>query len=305
MHPSIEEKLEAIRADRESGAAELARQGVELMRAACALAGDLPESEAAPQMAQAARALREVRPSMAAPGNWALAFLGEVDARMRDGLPLPAAGERAAAVLLKNQDWMQTALLEQARGLLGETETILALSYSSTIAAVLLQAAPPSARFIVAESRPLLEGRKLAGRIMESGREVRIITDAQIALAMGEADTLLLGADTICRDAAAVNKIGSHGAALAAQARGKPCFVCADTFKVSGTLAADEIIYEAGPGAEVWEEYPGQCANTYFEAVPADLIACFVTEKGILSHADIRAEAARWRRLEERFFPAP
>ena len=50
----------------------------------------------------------------------------------------------------------------------------------------------------------------------------------------------------------------------------------------------------------MWPEAPEICENTVFETVPADLITCFITAKGILAHHLIRGEAKRWRRIWER-----
>ncbi len=116
---------------------------------------------------------------------------------------------------------------------------------------------------------------------------------------MREADILLLGTDTICSDLAVVNKAGSLPAALAAHHHEKPCAAVADTFKISGWVSSEEIVLEEGPGGEIWEAEPAICANVYFESVPAGLITCYLTEKGILAHHQIREEAARWRRIRE------
>ncbi|MEK6709906.1 MAG: hypothetical protein AABZ64_04930, partial [Nitrospinota bacterium] len=120
-----------------------------------------------------------------------------------------------------------------------------------------------------------------------------------IALAMREADLLLLGADAICSDLAAVNKAGSHLAALAARSLGKPCAILADTFKINAELSSHDIPLEEGPGREVWEEAPELCANITFEPVPPGLITFYVTEKGPLPPREMREEAARWKRLAQ------
>ncbi|MEE9274085.1 MAG: hypothetical protein V3V62_02085 [bacterium] len=315
MHPSLEAGLAAIREDRGQGAAQLARRGVGLLAEACALAEEsalaegaalAEEAAGAALLAEAAalvRELRAVRPSMAAVGNWALAFYLDLRERLgRPGGAAPAAaGAEIAAALLRRGEEMRAGLIEAARPLLADADSLLTLSRSSTVEEILLRAAPPSLRVVVAESRPLLEGRKLAESLIRAGREVRCITDAQVGLFMRECSLLLLGADTICSDLAVVNKTGSLPAALAAREAGAPCFVAADTFKVSGSAAEADVVLEEGPGAEVWEEEAGRCANVYFETVPARLISCFITEKGALSHARLREEAALWRRLEEAF----
>ncbi len=301
MHPSIEQELAAIGADRDHGAAQLAGRGLRLLARACALSEGKGAGEVLAQTAALARRIRALRPSMAAPGNWALAFLLDLRERLGAGAPPSPreAGQAAAGALLRRLEAHPGRIAEAAAPLLRELRALLTLSYSSTVEAAILRAAPPECLAIVAESRPLLEGRKLIRRLREAGRRARCITDAQAGLAMREAGILLLGADAITSDLAAVNKAGSFPAALAAQALGKPCAVLADTFKVSGAAASGEIPLEEGPGGEVWEEEAALCANVCFETVPAGLITFYVTEKGILSPREMREEAARWRRLAE------
>jgi len=295
---SIEQALAAIRADRESGATQLAACALELLGRSCALSQADSSEALLSRMAALARRIRALRPSMAASGNWATAFMLDLRQRLAASPPSPQeAGREAAEALLARLRGLPAQLAQAARPILAGKCALLTLSYSSTVEAVLLQAAPADCLLIVAESRPLYEGRKLLRRLMEAGRPVRCVTDAQIALAMGEADLLLLGADTVCRDAAAVNKAGSRLAALAAHSLGKPCAVLADTFKVSGEISAAEAMLEEGEGREVWEEEAGICRNVYFEPVPADLITFYVTEKGVLPQREIHQEAERWRRL--------
>ncbi|MBI3128490.1 MAG: hypothetical protein HYZ11_12865 [Candidatus Tectomicrobia bacterium] len=297
--PSIEQELEAIRADRRSGAARLAERALELLGLASAPSPGESPGALLPRVASLARRIRGLRPSMAAPGNWATAFLLDLRERLASSPDPPDAGRAAAEALLARLRGHPARVAGAAKAILEGRRALLTLSHSSTVEAVLLQAALADCLVIVAESRPLLEGRALIRRLLEAGRPVRLVTDAQIALAMREADLLLLGADTLCRDGAAVNKTGSHPAALAADAMGKPCAVLADTFKVSGELSSGDIPLEEGGGEEVWEEAPGLCRNVYFEPVPAGLITFYVTEKGVLSHREIREEAGRWRRLAE------
>src|SRR5690606_32342431 len=174
----------------------------------------------------------------------------------------------AAARLDAERDAVHGRLHEAAAEVLGTAGHIVTLSRSSTVLDLLLEAAP-HARVTVSEGRPGCEGRALAERLLAQGRTVRLTTEAQLALAVGGADLVLLGADTICRDLAAVNKVGSHLAALAAQAAGRPVLIAADTYKINPRVDAGSVPLEQMNGAEVWPERPGLADNTYFEPVPA------------------------------------
>ncbi len=301
MDSEIERMIGEIKADKSHGSVQLAARGIELLARACGVFSGASSGDALPQIANLVRRIRSLRPSMAAPGNWALIFYTELRERLRANAEgtLETAGGEIAASLLDRLDANAERMAEAAKPLLRKATGIMTLSYSSSIERVILTASPPSCRITVAESRPLLEGRNMLRRLREGGREVRCITDAEIGLFMREADILLLGADTVCSDLAVVNKTGSFPAALAARHFEKPCTAAADTFKISGLISSEKIVLEEGPGEEIWEEESAISTNVYFESVPAGLITCYLTEKGILSHHQIREEAARWKRVWE------
>lgn len=312
----VEEQLARIRDDRERGAAELAEAGLRLMARACSERAAAGREAMLDEAAGLVRRLAALRPSMAPLGNWAAAFhaalraslmdAGAMDAGAMDAGPMdagpmdadvPPAGacEAVLADLLARKAALSDALIAGARPVLGRARGILTLSYSSTVEALLLGAAAPDCLVIVAESRPLLEGRKLCRSLEAAGRRVRCITDAQIGLALADADMALIGADAVLGDLAVVNKAGSLFAALAARAQGKPCHAAADTFKIDPLASSADAVFEEMAADEVWPERPEICANVYFEPVPAELIALYLTEKGPLAAARMHDEVAARR----------
>ncbi|MCZ6523081.1 MAG: hypothetical protein O7A68_04340 [Alphaproteobacteria bacterium] len=306
----VEDQLARIRDDRERGAAELAEAGLRLMARACSERAEAGREAMLGEAAELVRRLAALRPSMAPLGNWAAAFHAALRANLMDAGPMdadvppadvPPAGacEAVLADLLARKAALSDALIAGAKPVLGRARGILTLSYSSTVEALLLEAAAPDCLVIVAESRPLLEGRKLCRSIEAAGRRVRCITDAQIGLALADADMALIGADAVLGDLAVVNKAGSLFAALAARAQGKPCHAAADTFKIDPLASSADAVFEEMAADEVWPERPEICANVYFEPVPAELIALYLTEKGPLAAARMHDEVAA-RRVQRR-----
>ena len=298
MNSALEDGLRAIAADREHGAAHIAVDGLWLISAVCeaALMRDGPGA-VLEACAEAVRELAKVRPSMAPVGNAALLFSEALaDELQADGDPAP--WRELPARIEEHLKDAADALIEVARTTLGGAGHILTLSHSATVDRVLAEAAP-EAKVTVAESRPANEGRRVVEILQGAGREARLVTDAAMALAMAECDLLLLGADTITAEGAAVNKTGSRLAALAASERDKPCYVAADLSKINPAAGAKTVTLEAMAGEEVWPEHPELCANVYFEPVPPSLITGFITESGCLSPWEIEAEAARWRTRHE------
>ena len=301
MHRFVEEQLARIRDDRERGAAELAEAGLRLMARACSERAEAGREAMLDEAAGLVRRLAALRPSMAPLGNWAAAFHAALRANLMDagsmdaGVPPAGACEAVLADLLARKAALSDALIAGARPVLGRARGILTLSYSSTVEGLLLEAAAPDCLVIVAESRPLLEGRKLCRNLAAAGRRVRCITDAQIGLALADADMALIGADAVLGDLAVVNKAGSLFAALAARAQGKPCHAAADTFKIDPLASSADAVFEEMAADEVWPERPEICANVYFEPVPAELIALYLTEKGPLAAARMHEEVAARR----------
>ncbi len=301
MPRSVEEQLGRIRDDRERGAAELAEAGLRLMARACSERAAAGREAMLGEAAELVRRLAALRPSMAPLGNWAAAFHAALRESLMDAgatpadVPLAGACEAVLADLLARKAALSDALIAGAKPVLGRARGILTLSYSSTVEALLVEAAAPDCLVIVAEARPLLEGRRLCRSLEAAGRRVRCITDAQIGLALADADMALIGADAVLGDLTVVNKAGSLFAALAARAQGKPCHAAADTFKIDPLASSADAVFEEMAADEVWPERPEICANVYFEPVPAELIALYLTEKGPLAAARMHDEVAARR----------
>jgi methylthioribose-1-phosphate isomerase len=154
------------------------------------------------------------------------------------------------------------------------------------------------------ETRPLLQGSRLtAWELARAGVPVTVIADNMAAsrLRRGDVTCVLVGADRIAANGDAANKIGTYGVALAARAHGVPFYVAAPSSTFDFTTPdgaaipieqrqADEVRrFGASPpvvaeGAGVW--------NPAFDVTPAELVAGYVTEAGLLT----RDQLGRLRR---------
>lgn len=295
----LDDAFAAIRDDREHGAAELAETGLRALGRGCHQLAGANCSNLLESVAAWACQLEGLRPSMAPIGNWAAAFYAALRVRLNADAAASAGPEEVCeavlADLLAQKAAMRDAQVAAARPILAPAGCILTLSYSSTVEAMLASAAASDCRVVVAESRPLFEGRVLCRRLESAGRRVRSITDAQIGLAARDADLALIGADAVLSDLSVVNKVGSLLAGLAVRDRRKPLYVAADTFKIDARRSSGDVTLEAKDGAEVWRERPEICDNVYFETVPVELVSLYLTEKGPLTPERMRSEVAAWR----------
>jgi ribose 1,5-bisphosphate isomerase len=291
--PGIEEGLKAIREDRARGANQLAGDGLALLAEAALARPDRDPAEIIAEAHALAARLLALRPSMAAIGNWALEWWHALNLQ-------PGGAAALAEAFIRRREAERAALRDAAIRALGASRAVLTLSYSSTVEEI-LTCAPALERVVVGEGRPRFEGRRLAEALAGTGLKVEVVTDAELALFAGRVDHVLLGADSLTADFAAINKVGSLAAALGAEAAGVPCLVAADSFKLDPMHDAESFPLEEMAAAEVWPERPELCRNIYFEPVPARLIGAYATEKGILSAAELGSELGRLRDLRAQF----
>lgn len=222
---------------------------------------------------------------------------------------------------------------------------ILTLSASSTIRDAILDAfaatSVPHLDLRILESRPLFEGATMASSILTEFRtkfalshqslDLTIHTDASAALASGDVDLVLLGADRIASSGSVSNKTGSLPAVLSAKhiSPNAKVLVFSGLEKVAEPNTEDDCQaeLEENDTSEVtsaWfsgnvkglnildEELQGlqgktaNCSvrvrNIYFEWVPADLIDAYMCDEGVFDRQRIQAEAEKVRMKRERYF---
>jgi methylthioribose-1-phosphate isomerase len=146
---------------------------------------------------------------------------------------------------------------------------------------------------LVDETRPLLQGARLtAWELAEAGIPHRLTIDSAAAWAMatGQVDCVIVGADRITADGSVANKIGTYALALAAHRHGIPFIVVApDSTRDIATATGREIVVEERAAAEITHvggvaTTPEHTAvfNPAFDVTPAELITAVVTENGVL-----------------------
>jgi translation initiation factor 2B subunit (eIF-2B alpha/beta/delta family) len=177
--------------------------------------------------------------------------------------------------------------------------TIMTHSWSSTVIELLARLKPRHA--IVSEARPFNEGVRVAKELVRAGISTTLITEAQMALFVHEADAVVVGADTILPDGDFINKIGTRGLALAAKDAEVPFYSVAETLKVAAPSEPLPFSAQEGKSREICEEKWLEVRNVYYEVTPARLVTSFVTEQGVIDPADTQrfsAEAERrWQSL--------
>jgi methylthioribose-1-phosphate isomerase len=153
------------------------------------------------------------------------------------------------------------------------------------------------AEVLVDETRPLLQGARLtAWELAEAGIAHRLTIDSAAAWAMatGQVDCVMVGADRIAADGSVANKIGTYALAVAAHRHDIPFIVVApESTRDMATATGAEIVVEERAAAEI--THVGGVAtapdrtdvfNPAFDVTPPELITAVVTENGPIGEAN-------------------
>ncbi|HYS71899.1 MAG TPA: hypothetical protein VEM95_05710 [Thermoplasmata archaeon] len=270
LPPDVEAQVAAIAADNVSGASELAARAVDAFEAfTTAKRGEDDLRELAARLAAA-------QPSMAAVRNVA---------------------HLCAQLLIEGQEPSLT-FQEVRRELAGAPEkigrnglkvilgrpTVVTLSRSAAVLALLklLHGRNRLAAVYVLESRPQFEGRRTAEELAAVDIPVTLVADALGPSLVRTADVVVAGADSVLRDGALVNKIGTYALALAAKAAGKPFYGACEVLKIDAAHSSESFPAPAArPGNELEPPPKVDAINVYFEVTPPELVTSYITDKGV------------------------
>ena len=300
----LEKKIDSVRNDRRRGAAQLATAAVQILMMVCRRSDSEDLAKLKFNVKQTALSLSMARPSMAPIRNLSLVFAHRFEQKAKTGVSAREAKRLGVIVgeeIIEQQQAFILRQIEAARAVLRDCKSLATLSYSSTVESILKFGLPSGCRVIIAESRPLMEGRRLFKNLSDGFNDLRMITDAQMGLTIPEVDLVLVGADSVLRDLAVVNKTGTYLAALVAHVHSRDFLVAADTYKINARIESHNCVLESKSGREVWPLQEDHCDNVYFDITPSALITGFVSEEGILDEAGMRKHVRRWRQLAKDF----
>jgi methylthioribose-1-phosphate isomerase len=260
------------------------------------------KSPAVRQLSDAVFAIRGARPTAVNLG-WAVdrMLAAGAAAHARDAAAYVAEMEREAAAIENEDraacDAIGTHGADRLQGIAGRPLTLLTHCNAGALATCGIGTALGVVRRLhergrlkmvfADETRPLNQGSRLtAWELAQDGVSVTVQADSMAAsqLATGAIDAVVTGADRIAANGDTANKIGTLGLAILAKRFKVPVFIAAprSTFDPACPEGAaipietrDPSEIAAAPGAEIY--------NPAFDVTPAELIAGFITEKGIFT----------------------
>jgi len=260
--------LEEMRAERIRGASYLARRGAK----AYLLLSELREGE---ELEDALREMKREIPAV----NRTMASLYNL-ARFIPVTGDPGVVRSKAEEFIRLSDEARKEIGNIGSELIDENEVVITHSFSSAVLEIFRAARKKGKHFriILTESAPDYEGIALARELDSLGVPFEVITDAQLGLFAKRATLALVGADSVTRDGAAVNKAGTYPLALACHDTGVPFYVAAESFKLHPELSSDEVEIVERPYAR--QGY--RVRNFLFDVTPWRYIRGIITEFGVL-----------------------
>ncbi|WP_194815125.1 S-methyl-5-thioribose-1-phosphate isomerase [Nocardia sp. XZ_19_385] len=169
---------------------------------------------------------------------------------------------------------------------------------------------------LVDETRPLLQGARLtAWELAEAGIPHRLTIDSAAAWAMatGQVDCVIVGADRVTANGDVANKIGTYALAIAARHHGIPFIVVApESTRDLNMATGREIVVEQRAAAEVAgfgtvATAPEGTAvfNPAFDVTPAELVTAVVTENGVVYGGESPVRVSIPKPTDEFVIPPP
>jgi translation initiation factor 2B subunit (eIF-2B alpha/beta/delta family) len=274
----FQEQISDLKADKTSGSEEIVRKAILLINNE--IQKDPDRYGKIMDLSEMLREVISIKKEMSALRNVLIYFI--------DFFQHGVAVEDLADRVIQKMDDQREHLIEKLLPIISKCKNIATMSRSSTIFNALRKLSEIQNRenlpeLTIFESRPALEGKKLALEVVNLGYRVNYLVDAAVGRAIHSLnpDLVLIGADTIFPNGNVVNKIGCHALAIFAVQHKVPLYVVSTTLKL--LLKSIPFTIQSYPSTEVWaKDKPDEVKvyNPYFEIIPASLIAGFITEHG-------------------------
>jgi translation initiation factor 2B subunit (eIF-2B alpha/beta/delta family) len=276
------ERVEELRSDRTHGGSWMARRAVEAL-VEVAEAEAASSQELLERLVAAGRELAASRPGVGAVAGAVGRLLAA--AHRQEHLPpdeLRRLFQEEARGLVASRDRAAASIAIQLRDRLTDA-FVLTHSASATVREALVHTPPE--QVVCTVSAPYEEGRAFSEDLRAAGLAVELVEDDAAIAALAGVSLLLVGADTVFRDGALCNKVGTCRLAEAAAQEGVPTVVACEVIKLAPIDSAD--------APELREE------REVFDVTPPELIEDVVTEEGTVRSDEVRPLVDRTPFLSE------
>ncbi|NVM36283.1 MAG: hypothetical protein HWN81_11865 [Candidatus Lokiarchaeota archaeon] len=281
---NIQDLLRELREDNTSGANELIDKALEIIRFQLSLTDD-PRKDIKEEMMILSKQIFDARSSMAPLINTIGFLIHNLE------LINKAIIEERLNQFLVDREKRKESLEVYFHAFLGEHKRVplkvMLISYSSTIINLLLKNKEFNFEIYVLESRPLLEGQRVA-ETLSPHFKTHLIIDAAMGTSIDEIDLVLVGVDNILKDGSIINKIGTFPLALLANTRKIDVYAVCDSYKYNlkshyerSILILEKSIKEVY-NKEIKNKFL-EVHNYYFDITPPEYISGIISDLGVLS----------------------
>ena len=285
---SVSVRIDELARDGTSGATALAQQAAAIVLQATDPQFEIPEEDVPSVFTELTHAIVRIQPTIAPILNLGNRILHAIHHRTPE-TDLRAQIRGLAGAIVNQLETSNTRIALHAEPLIKDGMVILTHSNSSAVRKSLIRLKESGRIFSVfcTESRPMKEGTELALELGRHGISTTLIADAAMTSMLPEVNLILVGADCVSLRGL-VNKVGTSGLALGAQARGIPLHVLCGSEKfvpqafvvLEKTRAAEELLPQSAAHVSV--------RNVYFDSTPLDQLTGIVSEEGIFPIDEIR-----------------
>ncbi|RLG79808.1 MAG: hypothetical protein DRO40_12190 [Thermoprotei archaeon] len=173
---------------------------------------------------------------------------------------------------------------------------LMTISYSSVIECVLHKAKDKVDTVYVLESRPGGEGVLFAKALKDKGFNVKLVFDSTLHYYMSKTDIVIVGADSVGKDACIINKVGTSLLALYAREYGIEFYPVFESYKIHPEKSCYEIeLVER----EFEIEGYGKIRSVVFDRTPSRYISGLITEHGLIMPSRLGVKQAYEKFMEE------
>ncbi|MFX1532247.1 MAG: hypothetical protein ACFFBC_14115 [Promethearchaeota archaeon] len=279
----VKHLLEALRNNKTSGASEFIDDALEIIKVQLELTED-QSINISEEIYALFKKLIDSRPTMAPLINCIGYLLHNLSTITKTNL------EKRIKQFKNKENERKKALEYYFREFLKERENnlkkMMLISYSSSILNLLQKNSDFDLEILVLESRPLLEGRTTA-KFLSKYFKTTLIIDAAMGKFIEQVDLVLIGVDSILKDGAIINKIGTYPLAVLAKLNNIDLFAIGNSFKYNlRSHYGYEVIIEKKLSSEVFEindDLNIDVLNYYFEIIPSEYISGIISDLGIMT----------------------
>ena len=242
--------------------------------------------------------LASCRPLSISMGNairWLKVEISKVDIYLPDSEAKKALCDSIDVFISERVTLADQVIAETAAERIRDGDVILTYAKSNVVQKALIKAHEDGKQFrvIVVDSRPLHEGKQLAGDLVGLGMDVKYCLINGLAHNIQDATKVMLGAHAMMSNGRLFSRAGTAIVAMEAKDADKPVLVLCATVKFTDRVSLDSIVHNEiappdelvipGGALEKWKKTKNlQLCNLMYDSTPAEYIQMIISEVGEL-----------------------